>query len=312
LVGQSATADLTISNPYGEREKSRRADRDSMARRSLLFSPGDRPEMMRKGPGSGADVVIFDLEDAVAPDRKSEAREAVADVLSDPAFDPDCEVCVRVNADPTVADEDAKVALSDNPVDSVMLPKAESAEDAETLAGILAERGVDAPLIAICESATGVLRAEAVAAADPVDALAFGAEDFAADVGATRTSDGTEVLYAREHVVVAAAAAGVDAIDTLHTDIEDEAGLAEETAFALELGFDGKICIHPSQVPVVNDAFTPPADRIEWARRVLDAAEAADREGRGVFRVDGQMVDAPLIGQAERVRERARAADAWE
>ena len=142
--------------------------------------------MMRKGPGSGADVVILDLEDAVAPDRKAEAREAVAEVLSDPEFDPDCEVCVRVNADPTVADEDARVALSGNPVDSVMLPKAESAEDAETLAEILVERGVDAPLLAICESAAGVLHAEAIAAADPVDALAFGAEDFSADVGATR------------------------------------------------------------------------------------------------------------------------------
>ncbi|MEF8842462.1 MAG: CoA ester lyase [Haloarculaceae archaeon] len=283
-----------------------------MARRSLLFSPGDRPEMMRKGPGSGADVVIFDLEDAVAPDRKAEAREAVADVLSDAEFDPDCEVCVRVNADPTVADEDARVALAGNRVDSVMLPKAESAEDAETLAKILDERDVDAPIVAICESAAGVLHAEAIATADPVDALAFGAEDFSADVGATRTDEGTEVLYAREHVVLAAAAAGVDAIDTLHTDIEDTEGLAEETAFALELGFDGKICIHPSQVPVVNEAFTPPAERVEWARRVLDAAERAEREGRGVFRVDGEMVDAPVIGQAERVRERARAAGAWD
>jgi citrate lyase subunit beta/citryl-CoA lyase len=283
-----------------------------MARRSLLFSPGDRPEMMRKGPASGADVVIFDLEDAVAPEGKGEARAAVADVLSDPEFDPDCEVCVRVNADPTVADDDVKEALSGNRVDSVMLPKAESAEDAETLAGILGERGVDAPLIAICESAAGVLHAESLAAADPVDALAFGAEDFSADVGATRTAEGTEVLYAREHVVLAAAAAGIDAIDTLHTDIGDTEGLAEETAFVLELGFDGKICIHPSQVPVVNEAFTPTGERIEWARRVLDAAEEADREGRGVFRVEGEMVDAPLIGQAEQVRERARAADAWD
>jgi citrate lyase subunit beta/citryl-CoA lyase len=283
-----------------------------MARRSLLFSPGDRPEMMRKGPASGADVVIFDLEDAVAPGGKAEARAAVADVLSDPEFDPDCEVCVRVNADPTVADDDVKEALSGSRVDSVMLPKAESAEDAETLAGILEERGVDAPLIAICESAAGILHAESIAAADPVDALAFGAEDFSADVGATRTDEGTEVLYAREHVVLAAAAAGIDAIDTLHTDIGDTEGLAEETAFALEIGFDGKICIHPSQVPVVNEAFTPTTERIEWARRVLDAAEAAEREGRGVFRVEGEMIDAPLIGQAEQVRERARAADAWD
>jgi citrate lyase subunit beta/citryl-CoA lyase len=281
-----------------------------MVRRSLLFSPGDRPELMRKGPATGTDVVVFDLEDAVAPDRKAEGREAVAAVLADPAFDPDCEVCVRVNPDPTVADDDLR-AVAGTGVDSVMLPKAGTAEQVETLGRILDERDIDVPVIALCESAAGVLHAEAIAGASPVDALAFGAEDLSADIGATRTREGTEVLYAREHVVLAAAAAGVDALDTVYTDIEDTEGMAEETAFALELGYDGKMCIHPAQVPVVNDAFTPAGERVEWARRVLEAAEAAEREGRGVFRVEGEMIDAPLIARAERVRERALAAGVW-
>jgi len=282
-----------------------------MARRSVLFSPGDRPELLRKAPGTGADVVVFDLEDAVAPAQKTEARTAVQSVLSDPAFDPGCEVCVRVNPVGAGAGADVETVLAgENPrLDAVMLPKARSAESVDTLGRLLDERGYDVPVLALVESARGVLHAEEIADAGPTDALLFGAEDLSADVGATRTDEGLEVLHAREEVVLAAAAAGVDAIDTVYTDIEDTEGLAEETAFAAQLGYDGKMAIHPGQVPVVNDAFTPAAEDVEWAERVLAAKEEADEEGRGVFRVDGEMVDAPLVAQAERILARARAAD---
>ena len=280
-----------------------------MARRSVLFSPGDQPSLMRKAPASGADVVVFDLEDAVVPDAKPEARTAVADTLTADDFDPDCEVWVRVNPTGIAADDDLDVVLRDDPrLDGVMLPKVEAAADVETLAALLDERGADLPVVALVESAAGVLDAQSIAAAAATDALAFGAEDLSADIGATRTDEGTEVLYAREHVVLAASAAGVDAIDTIHADFEDEAGLSEETAFARQLGYDGKMAIHPAQVSVINDGFTPDPDRIEWAERVLAAKAQADEEGRGVFRVDGEMIDAPLIAQAERVLERARAA----
>lgn len=280
-----------------------------MARRSVLFSPGDQPDLMRKAPGSGADVVVFDLEDAVAPAAKAEARTAVADVLTDPDFDPDCEVWVRVNPTGIAADDDLDTVVGNGArPDGVMLPKVATADEVRTLDALLAEHGVDLPVVALVESAAGVLHAEAIAAADATDALAFGAEDLSADIGATRTEAGTEVLYAREHVVLAASAAGVDAIDTIHADFEDESGLADETAFALELGYDGKMAIHPAQVSVVNEAFTPDAERIDWAARVLDAKATADEADRGVFRVDGEMIDAPLIAQAERVLERARAA----
>lgn len=286
-----------------------------MARRSVLFSPGDRPELLRKAPGTGADTVVLDLEDAVAPARKSEAREAVREVLADPEFDPDCEVCVRVNPRPRLTAEDVRVVFGgteDLRADAVMLPKAKGAADVEWLVDLLADHGWELPAFVLVESARGILNAEAIADADPVTALAFGAEDLSADVGATRTDEGAEVLYAREHVILAAAAAGVDAIDTIYTDIDDSDGLAEETAFALDLGYDGKMVIHPSQVPVVNDSFTPSREKIEWARKVLDARDEADEEGRGVFRVDDEMVDAPLIEQAERVMEHARAADVVE
>lgn len=286
-----------------------------MARRSLLFSPGDQPALMRKAPGSGADVVVYDLEDAVAPGGKAAGREAVNEVLTDPEFDPDCEVCVRVNPvqpDPEVTAADLRGVLQGDPrVDSLMLPKAERAEDVRVLDNLLAAHRRDLPVLALCESAAGVLHAEAIAATDPVEAVAFGAEDLSADIGASRTAEGTEVLHARQHVVLAAAAADVDAIDTVFTEIADTDGLADDTEFALELGYDGKMCIHPAQVSVVNDAFTPPEDRVEWARKVLDAAAEAEAEGVGVFRVDDEMVDAPLVARAEQVRERALAAGTW-
>ena len=279
-----------------------------MARRSVLFTPGDRPEMLRKAPTTGADVVVFDLEDAVAPERMAEAREAVNDVLTSD-FDPDCEVCVRVTAEAVEADLDV-VLRGDPRLDAVMCPKVGSAADVERVADVLSEHDAGRPIFALIETAEGVLAAPAIAAADPTTAVCFGAEDLAADIGATRTPEGTEVLYARERVVLAASAAGVDAVDIVFTAIEDGEGLAEETAFGAGLGYDGKMVIHPAQVAVVNDAYTPTPERVEWAERVLDARDRAADEGRGVFRVDGEMVDAPLIAQAERVVERARAADA--
>ncbi|WP_436909361.1 HpcH/HpaI aldolase/citrate lyase family protein [Halosimplex marinum] len=280
-----------------------------MARRSVLFAPGDQPDLMRKAPTTGTDAVVFDLEDAVLPAKKADAREAVREVLAD--LDADCEVCVRVRPPGRGAADDLDAILAGDAraaLDALVLPKAESADDATDLADLAAERDADPPVLALVETAAGVLHAEGIAAAEPTDALIFGAEDLAADIGATRTDEGTEVLHAREHAVLAAAAAGVDAVDTMYTDFEDEAGLRAEAEFALELGYDGKLAIHPAQVGPINEAFTPDPERVERAERVLTAKEAADAEGRGVFAVDGEMVDAPLVAQAERVMERARAA----
>ncbi|RAW44848.1 CoA ester lyase [Halorubrum sp. 48-1-W] len=288
-----------------------------MSRRSLLFSPGDRPELMRKAPGTDADVLCFDLEDAVAPARKDSAREAVRSVLSDPAFDPDAEVCVRPTASDPETDLDAIVGKGDEGgsetgdhirLDAVMLPKVEEAAAVDRVAELCTERGIDPVVFALVETAEGVLAAREIATAPATTALVFGAEDLTADLGATRTAEGTEVLYAREHVVLTASAGGVDALDTVHTDFTDEAGLREEAEFAATLGYDGKLAIHPDQVDPINEAFTPGSDEIEWAERVLTARDTADRADRGVFEVDGEMIDAPLVAQAERVLERAAAA----
>lgn len=276
-----------------------------MARRSVLFSPGDRESLLRKAAETRADVIVFDLEDAVAPNAKEQARETVCRVLSDDDFDPSAEVCVRVNRSGVAGEDlDALERGSCEP-DSIMVPKVGSPDDLETVSRMLAERNLNGPIMALLETADGILHAEEIAASERVTAVIFGAEDLAADIGATRTESGTEVLYAREHVVLAASAAGVDAIDTVYTDYEDVDGLEAETRFAAQLGFDGKLAIHPAQVGPINRAFTPDSEEVEWARRVLAASEEHDA---GVFAVDGEMIDRPLIARAERVRALAEAA----
>lgn len=267
--------------------------------------------MLRKAPSAGADAVIFDLEDAVGPAHKPTAREEIHRVLSDPDFDPACEVCVRVNPIEIAAEEDleALFGTGDVRLDTVLLPMVETAGDVETLAELLAGYDASPGVIPAIETATGVLNAPSIAQASGVDAVGFGGEDFATNIGATRTKTGTEVLHARQRLILAGTAAGVDVLDTVFTDIDDPEGLQRDTELAVQLGFDGKPAIHPSQVAVINEAFTPSAEEIEWAKRVRDAQ--ADAEGRGVFTVDGEMIDAPLIARADRIIERARAADAF-
>lgn len=277
-----------------------------MARRSVLFSPGDHPELLEKAPASGADVVVFDLEDAVAPTAKPQARETVQSALE--TVEADCEVCVRINPLDSGGRADLDALVDAEGVDSVMLPKVAGPADIERLREVFAEKEIEVPILALLETAAGVLDAAAIAAESGVDALLFGAEDLSADIGATRTDDGEEISYARQRVVLAASASNIDAIDTLVTDFEREAYLRSETERALQFGFDGKMAIHPAQVSVINESFTPSADRIEWARRVVAASEEAEAAGRGVVAVDGEMIDAPLIEQAEQVLERAAAA----
>ncbi|MCX2817826.1 CoA ester lyase [Haladaptatus sp. F3-133] len=279
------------------------------ARRSVLFTPGDETEMMRKALGGDADVVVFDLEDAVAPNEKDTAREAVDDVLGDVPEDAP-EVWVRLNP---LGDEGGSDDLDgiDAEPSCFVVPKAECADDVERVAEALGEDGNGAGLVPIVENAAGVLNAGEVADAPRVSAVVFGAEDLAADLGATRTDECDEVMYARQKVVTAATAVGIDGIDTLWTGFRDEEGLRDDTERGIGLGYDGKLAIHPAQVGIINDAFTPDEEAIDRARRVLEAKREADEARKGVFEVDGEMVDAPLVEQARTVRERARAAGVW-
>ncbi|AGN00256.1 citrate lyase beta subunit [Salinarchaeum sp. Harcht-Bsk1] len=288
-----------------------------MPRRSVLFTPGDRREMLVGAADSDADALVFDLEDGVAPARKSEARETVRSVLADDAFAPDAECFVRVNpiefergsgpnGQGAVREDLREIAAAADAIDGIVLPKTSDAGDVRRLGGLLRTHGLPRSILALVETAAGVQEAPGIASAGGTTGLVLGTEDLAADVGASPSADRTESRYARQRVVTAAAAAGVDAIDTLWTDFEDEAGLRDDAADAVRLGFDGKLAIHPAQVGPINEAFTPDETQRDWADRVLAAREEAG--DRGAFAVDGEMIDAPLLARAERIAERARAA----
>jgi citrate lyase subunit beta/citryl-CoA lyase len=285
-----------------------------LLRRSLLFVPGTDPRKIEKAAGSGADALILDLEDAVAPGEKDRARDLAAAALREGRFG-GSEAIVRINAPGTPffeADIDAVAAAGGR---AIMLPKAETAEGitraAERLEGRLAADATHAVrLLALVESAAGIANVASLAGASPrVDALCFGHADFSRDMGLPETDASSGViLYARCTLVIAARAARVPPIDTVFLDVRDERGFRDDAALGLRLGFEGKLCIHPAQVKIVNDLLTPTAEEIARARRVIEAWEEARAAGRGVFALDGRMVDAPVAALAETVLERARRA----
>ncbi|BDZ38351.1 HpcH/HpaI aldolase/citrate lyase family protein [Microbacterium suwonense] len=260
---------------------------------ALLFCPADRPERFA-GAVAKADAVIVDLEDAVLPAAKSQARENLLTADLDPA-----RVIVRVN-DPASAEFTADLdAVARTPFRTVMVAKTEHAGSLDVFDEIY-------DLIALCETAAGVLHAAQIAAHPRVAALMWGAEDLVASIGGTasRFPDGRYrdlARQARASVLLAAAAHGKVAIDAVHLDIDDEEGLAAEAEDAAASGFVATACIHPKQVAAIRAAYRPSAEMVNWAREVLAAAEGE----RGVFRYDGRMVDEPVLRHARAVLARA-------
>jgi citrate lyase subunit beta/citryl-CoA lyase len=253
----------------------------------------------------GPDGIILDLEDAVAPAEKDAARLLVRNALLAVDFGP-CERMVRVNQGARgLADLDV---VAPHGVHTILVPKAEAPEDVAAVAERLRRAVPDRQvwLMPILESAAGVLRAFAIASASPaVCALAFGAEDFSRDLGAQRTRDGRESFVARSLIVMAARAAGVQPIDTVFSDVEDEAGLEAATREAIALGFDGKGCIHPRQVAVVHAAFRPSDADVVYALKVKRAIAEAEAKGQGVIAIGSKMIDPPVVARALRVLKQA-------
>lgn len=278
-----------------------------MARRSVLYTPGDKPEMMRKSLTTDADAVVFDLEDAVAPSEKSSARETTSEMLAE--TDTETEVGVRINTLDTGGAVDVQaIAGGDTDPDMIALPMVESVQETVKLGALLEAAESDALVTAIVETARGLVNTPEIAESEYVDVLGLGAEDLAAQLGTTRTARGDEIMYSRQQIVTAAAYGDVSSLDTVFTDIGDRDGIREDAERAVQFGFDGKVAIHPSQVEPINEAFTPPAERIEWAQKVIQAKHEATDAGKGAFEVDGQMIDPPLIAQAQRVVDLAEAA----
>jgi citrate lyase subunit beta/citryl-CoA lyase len=275
--------------------------------RSLLFVPGDRPERFAKAEASGADALILDLEDAVAAAAKDAARVAVAERLR--ASRDGVALVVRVNPLDTDLCAADLVALGGLSPDAVMLPKAEGAASVRALAERLATAGIAAPILPIAtETPAAIFQLGSYAACEaPLAGLTWGAEDLPAAIGAatSREEDGRFTApyeMARSLTLFGAHAAGVAPIETVYPAFRDLEGLAGYAARAARDGFTGMMAIHPVQVATINAAFTPTAEQLDHARRVV--AAFADAPGAGALQLDGRMIDAPHLAQARRVLAR--------
>jgi citrate lyase subunit beta/citryl-CoA lyase len=256
---------------------------------SLLFVPGSRPDRFAKAAAAGPGLVILDLEDAVAAADKDAARDHAHTWLRDGNL-----AMVRINPAGT-AWYDGDVAMAREVGCAVMLAKC---EDAAQVADLAAALGPGVPIVALIETATGILNAREICAADGVARIAFGSADLAAQLGVD-PADTTAMLAARSQLVLASAAAGIAGpIDSPTLDLTDEDSWRSDAAHARRLGFTGKLCIHPRQVPAMGEVFAPTEAELTWARAVLDSAENA------VTTVAGAMVDAPVVERARRLLSR--------
>ncbi len=283
-------------------------------RRSMLFLPGNNPNMLINGNCLGADAVIFDLEDAVAPDQKDAARILVRNTMRYMDFR-GCEIIVRINSiDTPYWKQDLDYILPHKP-SLILLPKTGSAEDARQADAYMTQleeklgfANGTVGLMPLIETAMGVENAFSIAtAAKRVQALFLGAEDLTADLQCKRTKEGREIEYARTRLVVAARAAGIEVYDTPFTDVNDDEGIVADAALAKNLGFTGKASISPRHLEVINSAFSPTEKEIDYAYEVMEAIALAKSQGKGAISLYGKMIDAPIVNRAKQTIAMAQA-----
>ena len=272
--------------------------------RSLLTVPANRADLVAKAPRSAPDAVFLDLEDGVPADAKIDARaDALVAAAELREIAPSLQVFVRVNGLTTPWFVGDIAEALDRQLTGVVVPKVESIDDVAVVVDALAQaKRADVGICAGIESAAGVARAEDILRL-PVHWCYFGAEDFIADMGGIRTPTNHEVMYARSRVALAARVGGVHALDQIVADFRDDARYIREAEEARALGYKGKICIHPAQVPLANDAFTPSKEEVDRARRLLAAYEEAATRGEATIAFEGEMVDEPMARRARTVLE---------
>lgn len=285
------------------------------SRRALLYMPGDDRRKIEKAAALPVDCICMDLEDGTALNKKAEARAVIAQALRELDFG-SSERCIRINSVGSgFEQEDLPAALAARP-DAIILPKTESAEQLKWVSAEIEtyELAQGLPLggirmLAGVETARGILNLKEIAGADKrLEALIFGGEDFAANLGAVRTPEALELLYARQALVTTCAAYDLQAIDIVCIDFRNPEIVRAEAETGAKMGFSGKQIIHPAQVEPVQSAFTPSEEAIAYARRVAETFAAHQHEGRGAYALDGKMIDMPLLKNAQKVLERARAA----
>lgn len=284
------------------------------SRRALLYMPGDNWKMITKSVTLGVDSICMDMEDGAAINKKAEARATIAKALQELDFGAS-EKLARINSVGSGWEqEDIEAVLPYHP-DGIVIPKVESFEQVEWASRIIEDaelkNGWKVNSIRILigvETAKGILNLKEIAAHPRLDAIIFGGEDLAASIGAVRTKDAVELLYARQAVIVACAAYDLQPLDIVTIDYKDLEALKVESEFGARLGFSGKQIIHPNQVQVVQEAFTPSDEAITYARRIVETFEASQKEGKGAYSLDGKMIDMPLLKNAQKVLARANAA----
>ena len=281
-------------------------------RRSMLFLPGNTPNIIVNGEILGADAVILDLEDAVAPAEKDSARILVRNAIKYMGFGK-CEVIVRINAIDTPYwqhDLDAIIPVGPS---LIMPPKTSCAADVLAVDAYITqleeklgmEKGT-VGLIPLIETALGVENAYQIASAcNRVKAIFLGGEDLTADLRCKRTKEGHEIAYARSRMVVAARAAGVDVYDTPFTDVNDDEGIYTDAQYARSLGFTGKSAISPRHVGAINEVFSPTLKDIEYAYEVMEAIRIGKEQGKGAVSLRGKMIDAPIVARAQQTIDAA-------
>tara|TARA_E500000305_G_C4026655_1_gene242175 strand:- start:2629 stop:3489 length:861 start_codon:yes stop_codon:yes gene_type:complete len=275
------------------------AERILRPRRSFIFSPGLKPDMFPKALACGTDIVCVELEDGIAPKDKDEARRNAMGLFAQPQADDGVERIVRINCLREafgLADVQA-VLESDTPPPALMLPKVRTPDEVVWLDNLLTERGHDTRLHIIIETNAGLEAVHDIARSSPrIDALFFGGVDMAAELRCRNAWE--PLLYARSRVVHAAASAGLDVIDVPYLDLQDPDGMRREAELARDLGFSGKGSIHPKQIQVLNEVFTPNAEAIAHARRVVQTFEEADT---GLVVIDGKLIEKPVLRDMHRI-----------
>lgn len=277
-----------------------------------MYVPGNNPSMIKDAHIYGADSIMFDLEDSVSLKEKDTARFLVYNALKSVDYE-GIEKVVRVNGLDTSFGLDDFKAIVRAKADVIRLPKTEKAEDIveadKLITSIEKEVGIEVgtiKLMAAIESAIGIVNAYSIAKASPrLVAIAIGAEDFVTDMKTTRSPEGVELLTARSQVLLAARAAGIYALDTVFSDINDQEGFIREVKLIKQLGFDGKSVINPKQIAPVHKIYTPTQKEIEKSIKVLEAIKEAEGRGAGVASLNGKMIDGPIVERARRIIELA-------
>ena len=282
--------------------------------RSMLFLPGNTPNIIVNGEILGADAVILDLEDAVAPAEKDSARILVRNAIKYMGFGA-CDVIVRINGiDTPFWQKDLETVIPVKPA-WIMPPKVSCAQDVlavdQYITQLEEKLGLEkggVRLMPLIETALGIENAFAIATASPrVKAIFLGGEDLTADLHCKRTKEGNEINYARCRMVCAARAAGIEVYDTPFTDVNDDEGIYTDAQYARSLGFSGKSAISPRHVKAINEVFSPSQKDIDYAYEVMEAIRIGKEQGKGAVALRGKMIDAPIVARAQQTIEMARA-----